>query len=212
MVSKLLQDVEMGLINILTKMRYNFVNLQTLYILYRPMPLNLDNKDNDNIGEKKDDYSIVQLTRTSGELFDKYIRFNDEINKDNAVVWLTAGNICMLALDSGDIVGSTWLTTKYYSYSNLKKVRTALDNTANITKLFVQPNFRKKGIGFKLLTNALQQVRDTGVKKASVTIYCYNKASILCFYKMGFKIKYRLYILWLFFVRCHFLTPYKPHS
>ena len=202
----------MGLINILTKMRYNFVNLQTLYILYRPMPLNLDNKDNDNIGEKKDEYSIVQLTMTSGELFDKYMRFNDEIKKDEAVTWLTDSNICMLALDNGEIVGSVWLTTKFYSYSHLKKVRTALDNTANITKLFVQQNFRNKGIGFKLLSSVLQRVRDTGVKKASVTIYCFNKASISCFYKMGFKIKYKLYILWLFFARSHFLTTYKPNS
>lgn len=185
------------------------ISLRKFYILERK----IQDESKDSLSEViLNDFSIKRLTLSSNDLLKQYMEFEDEVKKDDVFEWLSAGNICLLSVTEGKIIGSVWLTTKYYSFSRLKKVRLLLENTANITKVFVLPQFRVKRIAFRLITNVLQCVLDKDIKKATTVIYCYNKPSLRCFSKLGFEIKYKLYIFTFWFLRYYYIGTYKNHS
>ena len=185
------------------------ISLQKFYILERK----IQDESKDLLSEViLNDFSIKRLTLSSNDLLKQYMEFEDEVKKDDVFEWLSAGNICLLSMTERKIIGSVWLTTKYYSFSRFKKVRLLLENTANITKVFVLPQFRAKGIAFKLISNVLQSVLDKDIKKATTVIYCHNKPSLRCFSKLGFEIKYKLYIFTFWFLRYYYIETYKNHS
>lgn len=62
------------------------------------------------------------------------------------------------------------------------------DDRAEIIDLVVHINHRKKGIGYELVSNAIDLCKDNGCKSITLEVRCDNKPAIELYKKCGFKI------------------------
>jgi len=193
----------------LGKIIYENISLQRFYIFERSLPFKSDGMSSGITKNDSNNFSIRRLTLSSDDLLNQYMKFRDEVKKSEVLEWLSVGNMCLLAMNDEKIVGSLWITTKYYSFSEFKKVKLVLKDTANITKVFVLPQFRGKGIASKLIQNILQIINKEDIKKATAVVYMYNGVSIRFFSKFRFRIEHKLLILRIGSLRFHYLSKCK---
>jgi ribosomal protein S18 acetylase RimI-like enzyme len=136
----------------------------------------------------------------------KYADFGDEVSEARAIDWLDAGHHCMVAVYKDNIAASIWISIRYPPYGESKKVSGIFENSAYVFKLFVSPQFRRKGIGEQLVTQALLFCLERGFERATTIIYTWNQASVALFEKVGFQKTYRLQIFHLPFNNNLFLV------
>jgi ribosomal protein S18 acetylase RimI-like enzyme len=68
---------------------------------------------------------------------------------------------------------------------------TVAADTGHITQVCVNPEFQGKGVGYELLRNALNTLRDAGCTRTSLTVTASNTNAIQLYQRMGFRSRRR---------------------
>ena len=154
-------------------------------------------------------YCSCRLHKASEDLFRRYMEYEDGgVKKERVLEHLEDGNICILAQKDHEIVGSLWISSRYFPYPKLSKMRSLFQGKGYISYIFVSPSFRGTGLAPFMLSEGLKIVFKTGLHKIATIINYRNKTSLGFFKKMGFESTHKLYYLRIGPVRRHFLRHY----
>jgi phosphinothricin acetyltransferase len=133
------------------------------------------------IAEKKDLERIVEIYNAAVPTHNSTAD-TTEVSVEEKRAWFEAHNPkrrpILVHEENGEVVA--WVSfEEFYG-------RPAYDNTAEIS-IYVDPAFCSKGLGSRLLKEALSISRSLGIKKLVAYIFSHNEPSIRLFEKYGFE-------------------------
>jgi len=82
-----------------------------------------------------------------------------------------------VAEDDGKIAGYVWFKT----------VDSAVGEFGRIEHIFVDPSFRRSGLGKKLMEASEVCMKAEGMKRVKLTVTCKNEAAVSLYEKMGYR-------------------------
>jgi len=89
--------------------------------------------------------------------------------------------IVLVADDHGDVIGYAYATDEGYDYMTLRGPAGVLQD------IFVSPEFRRRGVGEKLLTAAIESLRGRGVTQIVLSTAERNAEAQRLFERAGFR-------------------------
>ena len=119
------------------------------------------------------EYEIQEFHQNKRSL-DNFIDKNKNLELVNQI---KGENIILVAEEDDQIIGLCWISV----------VDRGIDKQAEINEFYVESDFRKKGIGKKLLEEAKAELKKRNTEVIFVWTHEYNKKAINLYKKSGFK-------------------------
>ncbi len=91
------------------------------------------------------------------------------------------GDCCLVAECEGRLIGAVWTRTQVEGYGHLD------ENTPEFA-ISVKENFRRQGIGQKLMEEMIHLLKQQGYQKASLSVNKENHVAYSLYQKLGFKV------------------------
>ena len=112
----------------------------------------------------------------------KPIKESKEYYKEYLQLDLTKPNrIIFIAVDNKKIIGA--VVGKFFTPLRISKYK----KKGHISNLYINKNYRKKGIAEKLVKKTLEWLKTNKVPHASLEIHTNNQSAINLYHKLGFK-------------------------
>lgn len=182
-----------------------FFKHEAFLFAHTALPLKAGHFQKDN----KATYDIKLISEHSHELLNKYLHYRSDVKNDVLEDWLNNGYVCLLAVDSHEIFGDLWISTKKSAFPYINVLPTTFQGKGYIYNIFVKPERRRHGVASFLIFKACEYIHTMGLESAWAAIYVSNKPSINMFAQLNFSIMHRFDYFYSKFLKKSFLRKIK---